>query len=681
MNLSHEQRVGRISEETGQEFSSPTRWRFRTIPACQINFYKTRASRQEGLLLPARIDDYVGADNAVRAIDAYVETLDLAKRGFGHAARVVGAGQPPYDPADLLKLYLYGYLNQIRSSRRLEREAGRNIELMWLLGGLVPGYRTIAKFRAENAVPLRQVNRDFVLILRQLGLVGGALVAIDGAFFDGNASKASIITRARLEERLAKLDGAIAGMASEVAAAESETAAYVATLDANDAVETQAATAAASQYAALLAKRAAVAADVAQLEASGETQLSRTDPDARLLTKSGQSVSGYNVQIAVDAAHKLIVAAEAVNDGNDTGQLHAMAQAARAAMGAQTLQAVADVGYYNGDTLKACEDSGIEAFVPEPERGKRLETAGRFGLDAFAYDAGADAYRCPAGQVLAAMRGGRRDVTGKLRIKYASRRSVCSGCELRAKCLSAKAKRRVIERWEHEATIERHRARMATGASDDGPPQGAGGTSVRHLEVPCRLSPLPGTRVRESARRTRTDGAVLQLHARAQHHRPRKAGGVAGRAVFLARIPAANGGAGGAWAGPGRILPLEQRMAGSRWSYAQPPRHAPRPRQLRAVAGKRNSCPASKRNPPLLARQGVADCASLIRPTYWLKECRGVWGERRAPPNFLFVSRLGSQPQRPSPCFSALCRQPAQLRHRGHDAAQFGQAFQPADRR
>jgi transposase len=172
-----------------------------------VSFYKSRASRQESLLLPARIDDDVGADNAVRAIDGYVGTLDLGKRGFVHAARVVGAGQPPYDPADLLKLYLYGYLNQIRSSRRLEREAGRNIELMWLLGGLVPGYRTIARFRAENAVALRQVNRDFVLILRQLGLVGG------------------------------------------------------------------------------------------------ETRLSRTDPDARLLAKTGQSVSGYNVQIAVDAAH------------------------------------------------------------------------------------------------------------------------------------------------------------------------------------------------------------------------------------------------------------------------------------------------------------------------------------------------------------------------------------------
>ncbi len=202
----------------------------------------------------------------------------------------MGAGQPPYDPADLLQLYLYGYLNQIRSSRRLEREAGRNVELMWLLGGLVPGYRTIAKFRAENADALRQTNRDFVLILRKLGLVGDALVAIDGAFFDGNASKASIVTRKRLVARLTRLDGALAEVASEIAAAENETA-----------------------------------------------------------------------------------------------------------------------------------------------------RAGRFGLDDFSYNAEADAYTCPAGNALPAMQGGRKDVTGKFRIKYASRATQCADCPLRAQCLAPKA--------------------------------------------------------------------------------------------------------------------------------------------------------------------------------------------------------------------------------------------------
>jgi len=427
------------------------------------SFYKTGSLRQQALLLPARIEDYVGRDNAVRAIEAYVASIDLAELKFRHAVRVIGAGQPPYDPADLLKLYLYGYLNQIRSSRRLEREAGRNIELMWLLRGLQPGYRTIGQFRSDNVGALKQANRDFVMVLRELDLVGRELVAIDGAFFDGNASKASIVTRKRLDEQLAVVD-------REIAAVEREIEDYTAALDANDAAEAGEPDAkprpnedVAGKLAALLAKHRAVAADVATLEASGQTQLSRTDADARLLSKNGQSVAGYNVQIAVDDKHKLIVADEVVNDGNDTGQLHAMAQAACAAVGADTLQAVADTGYFNGETLKACEDSGIEAFVPEPRRGKRLEAAGRFGIEAFVYDAAADVYRCPAGKLLHAMGGGKLDQTGKLRICYASRRLVCSGCPKRHKCLSPKATRRVVERWEHEDVIERHRRRMATG--------------------------------------------------------------------------------------------------------------------------------------------------------------------------------------------------------------------------
>src|SRR5271166_4180671 len=471
------------------------------------SFYKTGSLRQQALLLPARIEDSVGRDNAVRAIEAYVASIDLAELKFRHAVRVIGAGQPPYDPADLLKLYLYGYLNQIRSSRRLEREAGRNIELMWLLRGLQPGYRTIGQFRSDNVGALKQANRDFVMVLRELDLVGRELVAIDGAFFDGNASKASIVTRKRLDEQLAVVD-------REIAAVEREIEDYTAALDANDAAEAGEPDAkprpnedVAGKLAALLAKHRAVAADVATLEASGQTQLSRTDADARLLSKNGQSVAGYNVQIAVDDKHKLIVADEVVNDGNDTGQLHAMAQAACAAVGADTLQAVADTGYFNGETLKACEDSGIEAFVPEPRRGKRLEAAGRFGIEAFVYDAAADVYRCPAGKLLHAMGGGKLDQTGKLRICYASRRLVCSGCPKRHKCLSPKATRRVVER-------------------------------------------------------SRPDGAVLQLHPGAEHHRPRKAGRVVRRAGFFGCILPAGGDSGGGWAPPGRLSCRIERNEG-----------------------------------------------------------------------------------------------------------------------
>jgi len=416
--------------------------------------FKTGQSRDQGSFLPARIEDYVGPDNPVRAIEAYVCCLDLAALGFRHTDFGSGAGQPPYDPADLLKLYLYGYLNRVRSSRRLEREAGRNVELMWLLRGLVPGYRTIGNFRKDNRDALKAASRDFVLLARELDLLGGELVAIDGAFFHGDASKGSIVTQKRLAERLAAL--------------ERDIEAYGAELEKSDAAETAAATAGeraggdmAQKLAALKEKRAKVEADLAQLEASGETQLSRTDADARLLSKNGQTVAGYNVQIAVDDRHKLIVASEVVNDGNDTGQLHAMALAAKQALGAATLTALADVGYYNGETLKACEADAITAYVPQAKHNNRLAAQGRFSLEAFSYDAASDVYRCPAGSLLQPMTGRKRDAGGKLHLRYVSRRSECKACPLRGKCLAAKARRREIQRWVHEDVIERHRARMA----------------------------------------------------------------------------------------------------------------------------------------------------------------------------------------------------------------------------
>ncbi len=420
--------------------------------------YKQGTSREQSSFLPPRIEDYVGADNPVRAIEAYVCALDLSALGFRHAARRGGAGQPPFDPADLLKLYLYGYLNQVRSSRRLEREAGRNVELIWLLRGLVPGYRTIAEFRKENRTALKAANRDFVLLARELDLLGGDLVAIDGAFFHGDARKASITTRQRLAEQLASLERSI------------ET--YAGALDANDAEEAARpagdaapAGAMAEKLAALLARHARAQADLARLEESGQTQLSRTDGDARLLTKAGQVVAGYNVQIAVDDKHKLIVASEVVNDGNDTGQLHAVAAAAKAALGAETLTALADAGYYNGETLRACEADGITAYVPLTERGRRPSVQGRIGRAAFPYDAVGDVYRCPQGALLRRMNGGKLDATGKWQIRYATRRSDCRACPLRGGCLTRKSHRRTVERWEHEDVIERHRTRMAGGAA------------------------------------------------------------------------------------------------------------------------------------------------------------------------------------------------------------------------
>jgi transposase len=329
--------------------------------------FKVGESREQASLLPRRIEDYVGPDNPVRAIESFVHALDLTKLGFRHADRgAEEVGQPPYDPSDLLKLYLYGYINQVRSSRRLEREASRNLELIWLLKNLKPGYRTIANFRKENWQALKAANRSFVLLARELGLVGGTIVAIDGSFFHGDASKASIFTRKRLAEQLAKLD--------------QEIEAYGRSLEDNDATEAKPPRNdgpddgdggdIGAKVAALMARRSRAQADLDRLEASGETQLSLTDPDARLLVKGGQGVAGYNVQAVVDDKHKLIVASEVVNDSSDVNQLHAMAKIAMEALDAEALQVLADEGYYSSTELKACEDDGT-AFA-----GQRADREG-----------------------------------------------------------------------------------------------------------------------------------------------------------------------------------------------------------------------------------------------------------------------------------------------------------------
>jgi transposase len=420
--------------------------------------FKAGASREQASLLPPRVEDYVAADNPVRAIECYVEALDLEKLGFRHAERGVSVGQPPYHPADLLKLYLYGYLNQVRSSRRLEREAQRNLELIWLLKGLTPGYRTIGDFRQQNWAALKATNRGFVLVMRELDLVGGSLVAIDGAFFHGDASKGSIATRKRLAGELAALDRDIE--------------AYGQALDGNDATEAAHSPSGdgdggdvAQKMAALMAKRAKARAELDQLEESGASQLSRTDADARLLSKNGGTVAGYNVQIAVDDKHKLIVASEVVNDGNDTGQLYSMATAAKQALAAETLQALADVGYYNGAALKRCEEDGIVAYVPQAKRIGRLQAQGRFSHEDFAYDAAADIYRCPAGALLQPTKGRKINTGGRIEIRYVSRKADCDACPLRGRCVTDKTPTRTVCRWEHEDVIERHQARMKDAAA------------------------------------------------------------------------------------------------------------------------------------------------------------------------------------------------------------------------
>ncbi|HVK56208.1 MAG TPA: IS1182 family transposase [Burkholderiales bacterium] len=408
--------------------------------------YKNGVDRSQGLLLPPRVEEYVGEDNPVRAIDAYAESLDLEGLGFKHAAGSLSAGRPSYAPQALLKLYLYGYLMRIRSSRLLERETHRNLELIWLLEGLRPSHATIADFRKHNAKALKAANRDFVMLCKELDLYGGELAAIDGSFFRGNVAKENIYTASRLQKLLARIEKDIDH--------------YHQALEAADKAGGAADNAGlAEKLVALKARQARHQKQLATLEKSGETQYAEVDKDARLLTKNAQRVAGYNVQLAVDAKHKLLIHCEVTGDGNDTGQLAPMAQAAKATLGVETLDVAADAGYYNQVHLKACLDNGITPYVPAPRHPSDQEDKGRLPRSRFVFEADSNRYRCPEGQRLLFDR--RIDKQGKIVLHYRSDRQVCAGCPRRERCLPKKTPYREIYRWEHEALAEAHDRRMA----------------------------------------------------------------------------------------------------------------------------------------------------------------------------------------------------------------------------
>jgi transposase len=416
--------------------------------------YKTGVPREQGLLLPPSLEEYIAVDNPVRAIDAYVESLDLAQLGFQYTVGGGGAGQPPYAPGTLLKLYMWGYLNRTRRSRRLELETYRNLEVIWLLRELHPCYKTIADFRKENATALKAVYQDFLLVCRELDLFGGSLVGIDSVFLEGNASKASIFTGKRLQSLLGRLEDKIA--------------AYLTLLDQGDAEAVDASPeddALADKIKVLQTRQQTYQDLLEELQVSEETQISCPDADARLLNKKTDKgpTAGYNAQCAIDSKHKLIVACDVVNDGNDSHQLSSMALQAKENMASEDLTAAADTGYYAHQELKDCEDAGITVYVPEPDTSAAVRNQGRFPREDFTYDAQANVYRCPADKVLTPC--GTRQQDGKKKFQYRSTAKVCADCPLRAKCLPKKSPYRTIYRWEHEEVVERHRQRMQEGGA------------------------------------------------------------------------------------------------------------------------------------------------------------------------------------------------------------------------
>src|SRR3954447_14206855 len=349
----------------------------------------TGHDRSQTLLLPESLDDYVGPDNPVRFIDAFVDGLDLAVAGFADV-EPKETGRPGYAPADLLKLYIYGYLNRVRSSRRLEAETHRNIEVIWLLRHLKPDFKTIADFRRDNHAAFRGVFRQFVLLCRQLDLFGRELLAVDGTRIKAVNNKDRNFTRASLRQYIEGADKRLAD--------------YLRRLDAGDAKEGGTGGGSrvsnlAEKIAAIRGKRDRLRTLLAELEETGESQISLTDPDSRAMAGHTRVAVGYNVQIAVDAKHKLIVEQQVTNQVVDMGLLKQTAEPAREILGVEQIDVAADRGYYKIEDIEACEKAGLIPYVPKPQRGPAVRN-GFFRKDEFRYDPDQDVYVCPAGEVL-----------------------------------------------------------------------------------------------------------------------------------------------------------------------------------------------------------------------------------------------------------------------------------------
>jgi len=395
--------------------------------------------RNQGTLFPERLDDYVAEDNPVRVIDVFIDDLDVS--GLGFKAEPAATGRPGYHPKMMLKLYVYGYLNRVQSSRRLEREAQRNIELMSLSGRLAPDFKTIADFRKDNGEAIRLVCREFVMLCRKLNLLSDKLVAIDGSKFKAVNSRDKNFTRAKMKRRLQEVEASIERYLDRVAEADQNEP------PADDAEMLQNKISKLREEMARLKKL-----EVRMLEAP-DKQLSLTDPDARSMKSRGTGLVGYNVQSAVDSKNHFIVAHEVTNVGSDRSQLATMARQAKTVLEADELDVVADRGYYNGNEIRACEQAGIDAYLPKPKTSPN-KARGQFDRSAFEYIEQDDQYECPAGKRLT-YRFTRTEANKEIR-RYWS--SACPRCPIKAQCTSGDNRR--VSRWVHVDVLERAQTRL-----------------------------------------------------------------------------------------------------------------------------------------------------------------------------------------------------------------------------
>jgi transposase len=402
------------------------------------------ADRRQDFLLPASLDDYVSEDNPVRAVEAFIDALDLKALEFV-GMTPAETGRPAYHPATMLKIYLYGYLNRVQSSRRLEREAQRNIEVMWLTGRLAPDFKTIANFRQANGTAIRAVCSQFIGLCRQLNLFTRAVVAIDGSKMKAVNNRDKNYTAAKVRSRMQQVQDNIDR--------------YLEELDRADRTESDIAEPKAARLTEKIARlrdqMRALEAREEEVRLALDQQVSLTDPDARAMTSAGRgtSIVGYNLQAAVDAEHHLIVAHELTNIGSDRAQLSTMAAKAKHAMGADALDAIADKGYFKGEEIRTCEGIGVTAFVPRPLTSG-AKAKGRFGKQDFVYLEQENVYRCPAGERLT-YRYTSVEADMTLHSYWSSN---CQTCALHDQCTTGKERR--IKRWEHEEVVEAMERRL-----------------------------------------------------------------------------------------------------------------------------------------------------------------------------------------------------------------------------
>jgi transposase len=399
--------------------------------------YIQGAPRSQTLLLPECVDDYVGSDNPVRFIEAFVDSLDLATAGFIRTRPNI-TGRPGYDPAVLLKLYIYGYLNRVRSSRRLEAETHRNLEVIWLMRQLRPDFKTIADFRRTNHKAFRQVFREFVSLCRRLDLFGRELIAVDGTRLKAVNNRQRNFTKAKLAKAIAESDERLVDDA-----------------DRDDTVPTAKVERLEEKIAAIKQGRTCLDEHSAALDASDEDQISLTDPDARAMHSSSGIGIGYNAQIAVDTKHKLIAEQQVHNNVSDLGLLAETADAARENLGVDEINVVADRGYYKIEDIEDCEAAGVTPFVPRPQRGSAVKN-GFFTKDQFRYDADADVLICPGGERLEPKY--KCKIRDNDAIGYVNRHA-CRNCDLRSRCTNGKFRR--VTRFVNEAILDRMAARLS----------------------------------------------------------------------------------------------------------------------------------------------------------------------------------------------------------------------------